>query len=276
MTRPIGRNVLAGRVRKHADAVHVAETRMRLWVGASAFLQVLAMAVEEHALPPFLLKGGFALELRFLGRARASRDIDIILPVPLRSVVETVEGAIRDRDWDGFSFAIKRDAREREHVMQLEIQASYLGGPWCSLTLELSTGSDDERELVDAFSLEPFGLREPDPVPCLDRFMQIAHKLHAVTEPIERNMRYRDLVDIVLIDTILEHDDDRLRESIAQTFERRATHQWPTMLEIRREWRGPLAQMLNEMELSLTVDQLHANIVRLIERLLSDDPRAAR
>jgi len=268
VTKPIGRSVLANRVRQRADALGVAETRMRLWVGASAFLQVLAIAAQGDALPEFLLKGGFALELRFLERARASRDIDVVLPIPMESIVEAIERAIHDREWDGFSFTIKRGAREREHVMRVEIQAFYLGGAWCSLTVELGTGSDDEREMIDAFSLEPFGLRKPDAVPCLNRLMQVAHKLHAVTEPLERNMRYRDLVDIVLIDTILEQDDDRLRASIEQTFLNRATHQWPTTLVIRPEWRAPLARMLEEMDIELTVDQLHTYIVRLIGRLL--------
>jgi hypothetical protein len=240
---------------------------MRLWVGASAFLQVLSIAVQERALAPFLVKGGFALELRFLGKARASQDIDMVLQLPMASIVQAVELALRDREWDGFRFTFKRAAREREHVMQVQIQAAYLGGPWCSLTVELGTGPQENPEMVDAFSLEPFGLRTPDAVPCLNRFMQIAQKLHAVTEPTERNARFRDLVDIVLIDTLLEQDDDRLLASIEETFQARGTHRWPTPVVIRPEWRQPLTQMLEEMRIALTVDELGEYLGRLIERL---------
>lgn len=268
MSKPIGRNALATRVRAEADIVGIADKRMRIWVGAAALLQVLALAVIDGALPAFQVKGGFALELRFRQRARASQDIDVIVPVEKASVVDVFREAIAERSWDNFTFCVKDEAREREHVMQVSVQAQYLGGPWCSLVVELGVGAVADSEMVDAYSLQPFGLRGPDRVPCLNRFEQIAQKLHAVSDPSPKNMRYRDLVDIHLLDETLERDDGKLRASIEEIFAQRAQHPWPALVEIRPSWREPLARMLSEMGMALTVDQLQESIVGLTARML--------
>ena len=268
MTKPIGRNALATRVRTQADIAGIADQRMRLWVGATALLQVMRTAVLEGALPAFYVKGGFALELRFREHARASQDIDLVVPIDMPSIVDTFRAALADRSWDGFTFRVKGDVHEREHVMQVSVQAEYLGGPWCSLIIELGSGEIEDSELVEAFSLQPFGLRNPDHVPCLNRFAQIAQKLHAVSDPSPRNMRYRDLVDIYLLDFMLERDDARLRAHIEGTFARRGQHPWPSPIEIQPAWREPLARMLTDMGLDLKVDRLHRYVIELIARLL--------
>lgn len=268
MTKPIGRNALATRVRAQADTAGIADQRMRLWVGAAALLQVLAAAVIDGVLPAFYVKGGFALELRFRQHARASQDIDLVVPIDMASVVDAFRSALAGRKWDNFAFRVKDAVREREHVMQVSVQSEYLGGPWCSLIIELGKGEVEDSEMVDAFPLQPFGLRDPDRVPCLNRFAQIAQKLHAASDPSPRNMRYRDLVDIYLLDSMLEHDDAKLRANIEETFTRRAQHPWPSPIKMQREWREPLTRMLSDMGLQLTVDQLFEYTTGLTARLL--------
>lgn len=268
MTRPIGRNALATRVRAQADSAGIADQRMRLWVGAAALLQVLASAVLEGAFPAFYVKGGFALELRFRRHARASQDIDLVVPIDMASIVAAFRTALAGRSWDNFTFRVKDTVREREHVMQVSVQSEYLGGPWCSLIIELGGGEIEDREMVEAFPLQPFGLRNPDRVPCLNRFAQIAQKLHAASDPSPQNMRYRDLVDIFLLDSMLERDDAKLRANIEETFTRRAQHPWPSPITMKPGWREPLTRMLNDMGLELTVDQIHGHVVELIARIL--------
>ena len=49
-------------------------------VGFERFLARLF--VEEH--PPWLLKGGYAFELRLEARARGTKDLDLTIPAPAR------------------------------------------------------------------------------------------------------------------------------------------------------------------------------------------------
>ena len=265
--RPVGRGALTKLVRKAADVEGVADNRVRTWVGASALFQVMSGAVRDRALPRYLVKGGFALELRFLNRARTSQDIDIVLPVQQDAIVEALARAIDGREWDGFSFKLKERSKEREYVWQVGIQVLYAGGPWCSLTAELASGSADEPEIVEAYDLRPFGLSEAEPVPCLSRFEQIAQKLHAASSA-SSGMRYRDLVDIFLLDELLERDDARLLAVVERTFERREEHAWPIRSFYNRRWIAPLNDLLRQLDLQMTAHDLFRAVNQLVLRLL--------
>jgi hypothetical protein len=59
----------------------VAQERLRRWVSFLALCGVLERAVSEGILDGYNLKGGVALELRFAEGARATKDIDIGVPV---------------------------------------------------------------------------------------------------------------------------------------------------------------------------------------------------
>ena len=88
-----------------------------------AFTRLLARL--EHAAPKrWVLKGGFALELRLGGQARATRDVDLDWNTSLEDATEALlEGAARRTGYTGGQF---RQARQATAPLR------GLGGGWRS------------------------------------------------------------------------------------------------------------------------------------------------
>jgi hypothetical protein len=55
------------------------QERLRRWVSFLAICGVLERAASEGILGGYYLKGGVAMELRFAQRARATKDLDLVL-----------------------------------------------------------------------------------------------------------------------------------------------------------------------------------------------------
>lgn len=73
----------------------VATERMRRWVSTMALLSALERVGGDQ--DRFLLKGGVALELRFKLRARATRDVDLIVtPHGDADLVDALEDALAE------------------------------------------------------------------------------------------------------------------------------------------------------------------------------------
>jgi len=86
--------------------------------------------------------------------------------------------------------------------------------------------------------LHPVGLQGPEVVLVLDEHWQIAQKLHALTEqPADgkENPRYRDLIDLQLLQT-LNPDPATVRDACEQVFTTRAEQPWPPALHIEPGW----------------------------------------
>jgi hypothetical protein len=65
-------------------------------------------------------------------------------------------------------------------------------------------------EWVDAIALtDALGVTGPAQLPCLSLRFYVAQKLHGMTLPPrsgKQNERFRDLVDLLLMDTMIAHD----------------------------------------------------------------------
>ncbi len=71
---------------------------------------ILAGVVERAAVggsPRFFVKGGVALELRLRDRARATKDIDVVLQDPEADLARTLERALTGGAYQGFTFRRK-------------------------------------------------------------------------------------------------------------------------------------------------------------------------
>lgn len=73
-------------------------------------------------------------------------------------------------------------------------------------------------------------------MPCLSIQDQIAQKIHAVTDPLAGNGRYRDLIDIILLDGLGALPDAILQQSCIRVFDTRAGHGWPPRVSVRPGW----------------------------------------
>jgi hypothetical protein len=81
---------------------------------------------------------------------------------------------------------------------------------------------------VEAIALtDAFGVSGPAHLPCLPLRFHVAQKLHGMTLPPWRgrqNERFRDLVDLLLLDALVVHDYPALRNACELVFDRRNTH----------------------------------------------------
>jgi hypothetical protein len=88
--------------------------------------------------------------------------------------------------------------------------------------------------------LEHLGLSSPGELPLVTIAYLIAQKLHACTDhtdPERPNDRYRDLIDLILVDRLLR-DKDRagVREVCVEIFRLRDRHAWPPHITVPAEW----------------------------------------
>lgn len=256
---------LEAAVKKAAAEEGLAERRLRRWIAVSALVELFTIARNNGDLPPFLVKGGLALEFRFRSRSRSSRDIDIVLGLPKNELVDAAIATMR-LPWSGFTFRIKGEPKEREHSYVFEVGALYLDQSWSTFEVELVHGRVDEYDLIEPYSIAEFGLAQPSAVPCLNVTEQIAQKLHAVTDPKED--RPRDLIDIYLLDSRLERNDEMLRSAVASIFQIRAKHSWPAPIDLRDDWESTLHELIERNGLKITVTEVVDGVRALVFRLL--------
>jgi hypothetical protein len=207
----------------------IAADRLRRWVSTMILLGALErLTDDEHR---FLLKGGVAIELRLKLRARATKDVDIIvIPEGDAHAVDMLEDALQD-PYLGFAFRLAdvRDSADAP-ARRLDVKMTYKRKPWATVRLEASLPEAHaaEPEQISAFSLKQLGLDGPEQVSCQSLRYQMATKLHAVTERFDdrANDRYRDLIDVLLL-AELKPSLPRVAQACQDVFAAGATHPWP-------------------------------------------------
>jgi hypothetical protein len=214
---------------------------------AVAFDRLLArLFTVEPA--PWLLKGGYAMELRLQDIARATKDIDLSLPTiePKESASQNhihliherlQERAAQDLD-DWFVFFIGEPIRELDAAPQVgarfPVEAQLASKEFATFHLDIDIGDAvvGPPEWTVAEDLLDFAGIAPARVAMLPIQQHFAEKVHAYTLPWEGrpNTRVKDLVDLVLLLDIGLPENDQVLQAIQATFQRRGTHNIPTTL----------------------------------------------
>lgn len=273
---PPSAGVLARYAQAYARELGVAEGRVRAWVSYMIMAGVLERA-ESVGSPRFFVKGGVALELRLRDRARATKDIDIVLRDPRADLADSLELALTGDPYQGFSFRRKGQPLLLDNgAVNMEFAVTYRGQPWTSISVDIARAeaSEADVEWVDAIVLtDVFGVTGPAQLPCLPLRFHVAQKLHGMTlppRPGKQNERFRDLVDLLLMDAMITKDGDALREACELVFSTRNTHPWPPDLTAApTHWARPFAELAKELELPDTnVDAALASVRRLVARIL--------
>ncbi|HEY7778967.1 MAG TPA: nucleotidyl transferase AbiEii/AbiGii toxin family protein [Ktedonobacterales bacterium] len=247
-----------------------------------AFERLLARLFTEPD-PPWLLKGGYAFELRLgVQAARATKDLDLSIPAPSRLGVDAGElskvwnalnARIRERlqdaaehdPHDGFAFRVGAPMADLDAApyggARYPIEARLDNRTFATFHLDVGVG--------DAFVTPPEWLTGPDllgfaGIPpahaaALSREQQFTEKVHAYTLPRgdRTNTRVKDLVDLVLLLRLGLPDTETVKVAMRATFARRATHPIPATLEAPpAEWKAGFEAMAAEVDLGVLT--LHA------------------
>jgi hypothetical protein len=256
------------------------ETRLRT-VAAQRGVQIqglrLKLAIERllarlfsEPRAPWLLKGGYAMELRFRPSARTTRDVDLTVgdsvePGKLKQRLIMVHEALQTaagQNLDDFFEYLIEPARG-------EILAAPEGGGMFAVIAKMD-GRDFARFRLDvgfgdsviggAESLEGDDFLEFAGIPraratAIPKAQQFAEKIHAYSyEWNDReNKRSKDLVDLVVLIERGHLDPTAVREAIVETFRRRDRHPLPSELRSPpMSWNEEFPAMAGEAGISAT------------------------
>jgi hypothetical protein len=239
------------RIAKAATKRGMPIPRYRRLVGFAVLIETLAEAVAQGRIPIFFVKGGVAMELRLGLAARATKDLDIGLCLPPEEVVPAFDDALAIGYGD---FRLRRQGEATvldNGARQLRVRIEYLENPFATVDVDLASASTEtDTEPIEPFVLAELDLATPRVVPCLAINEQIAQKVHATTEPDPRgrqNARFRDIIDILLLNDRLRPDAAELYAACERVFASRQTHPWPlTEHPFPPAWAGPLSALAQE------------------------------
>ncbi len=222
-----------------------------------AFTRLLAR-LERAASDRWILKGGFALELRLPGQARTTRDVDIDWDTSLDDAATAlVEAATLDLG-DHFSFDIRAIGDSDlggAGGVRFHADAYVAGRLFEPLLIDVGVGSEllSAPDELTAPDLLDFAEIAPAHVRAIALEQHIAEKVHAYTRrhgDDQPSSRAKDLIDIVLMSELAGFDFDRLREAVVRVFESRTTHELPASLPAPpREWARPYRVLAEEVGL---------------------------
>lgn len=239
----------------YARRIGVDVARVRRWVAYMALGGALERAGFAGEGPRFTIKGGVALELRLRDRARATRDLDLIVNHPTAPLLDELDAALAQR-FEGFSFRRHGATRPLPHgSVRVEVGVLYGTKAWARIQVDLSRREGDvtEFEMVPALHFPDYSFGFPDELPCLSLYVQAAQKLHGFTRPSTPNWsndRFRDLLDLLLLAELIE-DTSAFRATCERVFHVRATHAFPPAIEGPESWREPFRALAVQVGLPL-------------------------
>jgi hypothetical protein len=279
------RRALEARLSKIAETELVQVNRLRRQVAFDRLLARLFRTIPA----PWVLKGGYALELRFK-TARATVDIDLTVQVPAAGPNADANQIVREMLQDAASINLADWFDYTVGPLTLDLDAAPYGGGrfpietrmggriFARFHLDAGVG-DAIIEPVDVIEgrgwLDFAGIESPQ-IAVLSQEQQFAEKLHAYTLPRPTfNSRVKDLVDLALLIGSGELAPELLAEAIRITFDRRRTHELPeTLPKPPAEWMRSFQALAGENELvgdlDTTADQVAEFFCRLAARRLDD------
>lgn len=158
----------------------------------------------------FIVKGGTAMQLRLGIQARATTDLDTIFRDRADEWLTAFDRATVNKIWNGSTVVRKTEPKQIEIpglgyrpwrvALQLRYEGTEFGTTSFEVAIDEQTASHCDLVETDSIPLGKFAIEQPGLIPCLDVPFQIAHKMHACSEPIDGgNDRVRDIVDIWLV-----------------------------------------------------------------------------
>jgi len=249
------RRALEARLRQRALTTGAPLVRLRKMVAFDRFMARL-QGTEPS---PWLLKGGFALQLRFGDRSRTTKDLDLLLQKlgeetwqMLREVADVDLG-----DW--FEFQVARPGpvpdEDQPGGQRFTVQSRLDGRRFEDFHVDIGTGDPvvEPPEILETPGLLEFAGIEPVRIRAYPLSQHIAEKLHAFTRSysaIRQSSRVRDFADMLLIASEARLDAGSLWEAIRQTFETRAAHAIPKELPAPpARWSSSFGRLNDELAL---------------------------
>lgn len=248
------RQALEDRLRAEAARTGLSPNRLRKRIAFELFLKRLLHVSPDR----WVLKGAFALDLRFGAAARPTKDVDLCGQDSKEAAIEDIGTALQVNLGDYFAFTAVRTTDFNDvddfSAIRFDITAELAGRTFERFIVDIG--------FLDSLKWEPDKLATPDflrfaeilpmEVPAIPLSQHIAEKVHAYTrmygEPPRHSSRPKDLVDILLIATFGSLIAMELYDRLLQTFQGRGRQPLPNHLpEPPREWTRPYARLAKDV-----------------------------
>lgn len=241
-----------------------------------AFERLLARLLHRQP-DSWILKGGYALQLRLGDRARTTKDVDVLFKENRGEIHAALvqAGALDLDDW--FVYEIGRPVNLSADVgggLRFAVHSLLDGRTFEKFGLDVGVGDPmvGPVEYLQAPGYLAFAGIEPVEVPSYPVSQQIAEKLHAYTKPREASekTRIKDFVDMLLLAELGHINGGLLQRAIRATFENAGTHPVPGNLpQPPRSWEGGYRRLSAEIDLgTTTLEEAFSKIQQFIEPIL--------
>lgn len=175
--------------------------------------------------------------------------------------------------FDQFSFRIKPAVRQMDlaDTVRIEVAIQYRTRAWQTIEVDLGPVGATTVDLVAPAiqGLRELGVPVTSPVRCISLSEQVAQKLHACTAPNTARTRARDVLDILLIETLGQLDYAAARLAALRVFRERSTHDFPPVFAFPPIWRPELAALAAELGFPVIdaaeIERLFRETMRRIE-----------
>jgi predicted nucleotidyltransferase component of viral defense system len=238
--------------------------RLRLKVSFDRFLSRLFS--EDTA--PFILKGGYALELLFKG-ARSTKDIDLSMHgkstsrIDKHAILDILRHCAKKDMEDYFFFLVGEPQREIKTAPYLgfrfPVTAMVDSRIFTDFKIDVAMGDYwfANHDLVPAHDWLDFAGIPNMSFPVISSEQQFAEKLHSYTQPrIKGNSRVKDLVDMVLLIRKGKMERKTVYLAIEKTFGTYKTHVMPESLSPPPEsWKNIFNTLATECRLAATIEE---------------------
>jgi hypothetical protein len=240
----------------------------------------LLVRLQAVAADRWVLKGGFALDLRLATRARSTKDVDIEWRAAEGELADTLLDAAEHDAGDFFVLSIERTGTPADRLggaHRFRVEASLAGRPFETFLLDVGlrdndAGGTDTLQTDDSLA---FAGIKPIGIPAIPLELQVAEKLHAYTQTYEggrSSTRVKDLVDLALIAELSSLDAATLRREIDSNFGHRATHSPPKALPSPPpDWALPFGRLAEEVGISTEMAAGHRNAAAMLDPILEGE-----
>jgi hypothetical protein len=273
------RRALEERLKRASRTDQIDPNRLRRQV---SFDRLLARLFREDP-APWVLKGGYALELRFKA-ARSTVDIDLTVQRVAASaggdenqvVRQMLQSAAAVALGDWFEFTIGPPVMDLTAApyggARYPVEARMDERIFARFHLDAGVGDVIMRPLETIVCRDWLGFAgiESSRVLMIAREQQFAEKIHAYTLPRNApNSRVKDLVDLALLIRSGGLDKQRILDALRLTFERRGTHDLASLLPPPADWQIPFQALAEECGLPTDVAAVFAGVQEFLEEVLA-------
>ena len=270
------RRALEDRLRTMSLETGVPLVRLRKMVAFDRFLSRLFLQGPDQ----WVVKGGFALQLRLGARARTTKDIDLLVVGEVQEIYPHLReaGAMDLGDW--FTFEVSDTIHSDIYDiggLRYRLYSLLDGRTFERFHIDIGIGDPllAPVEYLEIPMLLAFAGIEPTVVPCYPITQQIAEKYHAFTRPHVSGVssRVKDFVDMLLLAKMGELNSVSLRQAIRATFDYRKTHELPVRVPLpSKDWSRPFQKMANEVGLeSDSLTDAGKSLRQFLEPALADE-----